>query len=164
MTEVVVLFNTMTKEATPERLKGREKAAAWRAAHPGENARRAAEWRATNPEKAKAHAAAYRERNRATLAARERARYQADTSAAAERNRLNALARRVQEAGRPPGSACELCDDAFDLTNTKAIHFDHCHATGRFRGWLCVKCNQALGLFKDNPILLEAAAAYLRRT
>lgn len=38
---------------------------------------------------------------------------------------------------------------------------DHCHATGKVRGLLCLACNTALGSFKDNPLLMERAIAYL---
>lgn len=41
---------------------------------------------------------------------------------------------------------------------------DHCHKTGRFRGWLCPKCNVGAGMFGDDPELLEAAAAFYRQT
>ena len=40
---------------------------------------------------------------------------------------------------------------------------DHCHETGSFRGWLCSKCNVALGMLDDRLDLVESAAEYLRR-
>lgn len=41
-------------------------------------------------------------------------------------------------------------------------HLDHCHITGKIRGFLCSNCNTGLGLFKDNINLLESAIKYLR--
>ncbi len=41
---------------------------------------------------------------------------------------------------------------------------DHDHKTGRVRGLLCHYCNLALGLVKDNPKVLLAMAAYLKRS
>jgi len=38
---------------------------------------------------------------------------------------------------------------------------DHCHATGRFRGVLCRRCNAGLGQFRDEPALMRAAARYV---
>ncbi len=40
---------------------------------------------------------------------------------------------------------------------------DHCHESGRFRGWLCSACNSALGHAKDSPHHLQAAIAYLEK-
>lgn len=52
---------------------------------------------------------------------------------------------------------CELCG------GTTRIAYDHCHATGKFRGWLCMKCNTALGLVGDNIELLQKMIDYLKR-
>lgn len=40
---------------------------------------------------------------------------------------------------------------------------DHNHKTGKVRGLLCRRCNQALGKLEDDPALFEAAATYLRK-
>jgi hypothetical protein len=43
----------------------------------------------------------------------------------------------------------------------KVLAIDHCHTNERVRGLLCTPCNTGLGLYKDNPRLLLAAAKYL---
>ncbi len=45
----------------------------------------------------------------------------------------------------------------------KNLAIDHCHSSGKIRGLLCQKCNQGLGIFSDNPILLRQAANYLEQ-
>jgi hypothetical protein len=40
--------------------------------------------------------------------------------------------------------------------------WDHNHATGLFRGTLCFICNMAIGMFKDDEVLLNKAIDYLR--
>ncbi len=40
---------------------------------------------------------------------------------------------------------------------------DHCHATGRVRGMLCVKCNTGIGMLGDDIKNLESAVEYLKR-
>lgn len=46
-------------------------------------------------------------------------------------------------------------------SNTKSLSVDHDHKTGRIRGLLDWKINQALEAFKDDPNLLRRAADYL---
>lgn len=40
---------------------------------------------------------------------------------------------------------------------------DHNHDTGAPRDMICRKCNAGLGMFKDDPAALRAAADYLER-
>lgn len=51
---------------------------------------------------------------------------------------------------------CEGC-------GANKICVDHCHVTGKVRGFLCRNCNSILGFAKDKPELLEALAVYLRK-
>jgi hypothetical protein len=55
---------------------------------------------------------------------------------------------------------CSICGD---IGGKKHLCIDHCHKTGRFRGWLCSNCNLVIGSMKDDPALLRGAADYLER-
>jgi hypothetical protein len=41
-------------------------------------------------------------------------------------------------------------------------HVDHCHSTGKVRGLLCQKCNQAIGLLRESESLFFKAAEYIK--
>lgn len=55
------------------------------------------------------------------------------------------------------GGVCEICKEV----PYSFFCVDHCHGTGKVRGLLCPKCNQALGLFQDNIENMKAAIKYL---
>ena len=56
---------------------------------------------------------------------------------------------------------CAICCNE---SNGRQWHVDHCHEAGIVRGILCDNCNRGLGHFKDNPLVLQFAAAYLEKT
>jgi len=56
---------------------------------------------------------------------------------------------------------CQVCGLRGDK---KRICVDHCHSTGKVRGFLCNNCNTALGMVKDDIAILERLAGYLRRS
>lgn len=66
-------------------------------------------------------------------------------------------------APRPQPEDCEVCG-AFAGKGKMGIHFDHDHTTGKFRGWLCGRCNVALGMVKDNSETLIALAEYIKKS
>jgi uncharacterized protein YeaC (DUF1315 family) len=65
---------------------------------------------------------------------------------------------RIKYASRPKTSQCEVCGAL------GRICYDHDHITGKFRGWLCLRCNFALGYVKDNSETLIALAEYLKNS
>jgi len=77
-------------------------------------------------------------------------------------------ATRYQEMLREQKGVCAICgkperapDKASGKTRDMAI--DHNHETGAIRQLLCSNCNRALGRFRDDPALLDAAMAYLHK-
>tara|TARA_R110002153_G_scaffold245912_2_gene401483 strand:- start:766 stop:1221 length:456 start_codon:yes stop_codon:yes gene_type:complete len=73
-----------------------------------------------------------------------------------------------------PGSnyECPIClnkkgnfylatEDSSRLKDNSSWCLDHDHKTGKFRGWLCNKCNSALGLLGDNINYIQRALKYL---
>lgn len=55
---------------------------------------------------------------------------------------------------------CPICQRPIEEIGT--LHLDHCHKSGKFRGFVCGKCNIGLGHFQDDPDRLIAAANYLQ--
>lgn len=60
------------------------------------------------------------------------------------------------------GGKCAVCGQVEGAERYANLAVDHCHVHGHVRGLLCNSCNRGLGMFRDDPETLEAAAAYLR--
>lgn len=130
--------------------------------------RKAAHQRVT-PEKRAEYNARYRQRYREQYRERMRADYAANREAILAKRKARrevdppVLAEQRIKRGLPPPTrpcpdCCELCSRVFEKGK---IHLDHDHATGAFRGWLCNRCNLALGHLGDSIAGLQRALAYL---
>jgi len=57
------------------------------------------------------------------------------------------------------GGGCAVCGNP--PRDDISLHVDHEHQTGRIRGLLCFRCNNALGDLGDDPDVLIRAASYV---
>jgi hypothetical protein len=121
-------------------------------------------WRKANPDKVRAKSLRHRlahpdaDRNRKRdpkrlleyrLAYRER-----------QRSRSHGLTRaEMAQVLAQQNGCCAIC--ASTSPKGKHWHGDHDHATNKFRGVLCHKCNVGLGMFEDVAARLRAAADYI---
>jgi hypothetical protein len=108
----------------------------WAKRYPNLNSRKVAEWRIKHPD-----------RYRKVVNALKEKRYRI----------------RVEQARRPPPELCEACGEPQDRKDLVVLCFDHDHKTGKFRGWLCNRCNSALGFADDNVQRLMLLIAYLNK-
>lgn len=68
----------------------------------------------------------------------------------------------IEEVAALRSQGCSICGTEDGQGRWGNLHIDHDHVTGTVRGGLCNNCNLGIGKFRDDPNLLEAAAAYLR--
>jgi hypothetical protein len=67
---------------------------------------------------------------------------------------------RRKYAPRPCPQKCEICG-VNGKEFRKGLCYDHDHKTGKFRGWICLRCNFALGYAKENIDILKLLIKYL---
>ena len=96
-----------------------------------------------------------------TACQREKDRVRYTHKIESERARSRRYQRRLMPSPtRPCPDNCEMCGGP---PTKRALHLDHDHDTGKFRGWLCHRCNTNLGRFGDSEAGLLKALEYLRR-
>lgn len=113
-------------------------------------------WRKENPDKVKANQKRYRTVNRERVVIAQKERYAKNRNAILAQTKIKHLERKANgiRRGKPNATrkeplACECCGMPFTMTK-KGSCIDHDHMTGAFRGWLCSKCNTALGTVGDS--------------
>lgn len=105
---------------------------------------------------------AYRQNNKGKIKAWAAGSYRKDPERFAAHRRKQSLKILMKIATRPRPNACECCGGP-PTTRYKVIALDHDHQTGKFRGWLCHKCNTAIGLLGDNFEGVMRALTYLAK-
>jgi hypothetical protein len=110
---------------------------------------RAKQWQADNPDRYAERQRAYRESGRKAIA--DRKSYLKRTYGLTVEEYDAMLAAQ--------GGVCFICRET---PGDLPLHVDHDHVTGEVRKLLCIRCNNALGLFQESPQLFQAAADYLR--
>lgn len=105
------------------------------------------------PDRARAEQKRYRERNRERLRVlRSKAQYRA-------------LTRRYGPLDHFDHANCNACGVQFSSASRSTWrHLDHDHGTGKARGFLCHRCNSALGMVRDDLRVLESLSGYLKRS
>ena len=83
-------------------------------------------------------------------------RYNTRNAKRTEQSRINAVRSHVRNIDHERLGICPLCQRA------KLLVKDHDHISGRKRSKICSSCNTGLGLFLDDPDLLNRAAEYLK--
>lgn len=128
-------------------------------------ARKSREWREKNPLGVVVGREKYaRENPGAAAANNKKARFRKALWA----SRKNAKAEGHQpcfaseaELGASFTGKCFVCG-APEAEQKRRLHLDHCHTTGRFRGWLCSPCNTGIGLLGDSIEGVTRALEYLK--
>ena len=109
-------------------------------------------WYHANRERNLANMKVYREANRVYI--RERSR--STNRNRSLRNRYGLTLGRFEEMLAEQSGLCAICKEPM-----RRPCVDHDHATRKVRGLLCDPCNQGLGLFRDDSVLLKSAIGYL---
>lgn len=120
-------------------------------------------WRRRNPNYQKE----WRAKNREVLGAKKRAYAAAHRAEGLEnelRRRYGLTTAGYTQMASEQGGRCACCGAVPSLGPGKKLVVDHDHVSNRVRGLLCATCNAGIGFFHNDPLKLEQAAMYLRRT
>lgn len=112
-------------------------------------------WRKKNPHKMKE----YRAKNSVYLAAKTKL-WRVNNRDSILRSRYGITAKQYDDMFEKQQGCCAICTTHATHLRKK-LHIDHCHRTGKVRGLLCIKCNMAIGLLKDDKRKVLKVCEYL---
>ena len=139
------------------------------------------DWRKNNPEKVKESSRKYYLKNKVKWAIKSREYYIAHKDRIDEYARLwvlknpekvkrylrksilkryNISIEQYDSMFKEQNGLCAICNLP-EKASKWSLSVDHNHKNGEVRGLLCRDCNAALGLFKDNVLLLRSSIKYL---
>lgn len=113
-----------------------------------------AQWRQDNPEENKRRIQAHR------------AKYPNASFASHLKCKYSLSLKEYEKMLQAQNGACAICEKPETVrqkSKIKRLSVDHCHITGRVRGLLCVRCNVAIGLLKENEDIFKKALDYKKK-
>lgn len=164
------------------KVKSRDTARKWAAANPERVAHNQKKWARENPDKAQEKvrrweakhpeaAAALAKRRKRNFPGPEMDKFRADRKAYRDTNPDKTHASKIRRYGitgqqyvemlEAQGGGCAICKATESNRSSRRLSVDHDHLTGKVRGLLCSRCNHGLGLFRDDPGVLQVARDYL---
>lgn len=139
----------------------------WRAKNPGKASEYVRRWEKKNPDKVKERDQLRDQNPVRKTKARDRKRKaiieQPDRILTNRLKQYGIDAEQYKQLSEEQHHRCAICLAPEMTKGIQRLSVDHCHTTLKVRGLLCSNCNNGLGRFLDEPALLEAAAAYLRK-
>jgi hypothetical protein len=121
-------------------------------------------WRERNKEKLQAYEA--NRKNSARRKAQRIANYHADPEKSRNAQFYSKYRMSPEDIVRfDAATSCSLCKKPVPPRGTgerHKLHVDHCHTTGKIRGFLCNRCNTGLGKLGDDEAGLLRALEYVR--
>lgn len=141
----------------------KEKKVAYDAAYRAANKDRQKAYRDAHKAERKAYAVIHADRIRAVAVKYEKTHKAQKADAALRRKHGMTLAQRNQMEQAQHGLCAVYGKPPSGKGRNSKLHVDHDHTTGEVRALCCHKCNNALGLLLDDPVIAERAVAYLKK-
>ena len=95
--------------------------------------------------------------------ARDKAKVAAHNKFRRARDRFGLTLEQYELLLRQSGGVCPICREKFEekTLGKRQPVLDHCHTTGKVRGFVCRMCNIAIGGLRDDPVIVQRVLEWL---